>query len=71
MEEADRLLNMMELRDDVPTVEELLESPLSRFITLAANSCGYTGTTQELIVNWVHPLFLKAKAEASKSDNPN
>jgi len=63
MEEADRLLNIMELRDDVPTVEELLESPLSRFITLAANSCGYSGTTQELIVNWVHPLFLKAKAE--------
>jgi len=71
MEEADRLLNMMELRDDVPTVEELLESPLSRFITLAANSCGYSGTTQELIVNWVHPLFLKAKVEASKTDNPN
>ena len=39
MEEADRLLNMMELRDDVPTVEELLASSLSRFITLAANSC--------------------------------
>ena len=71
MDEADRLLNMMELKDDVPTVEELLASPLSRFITLAANSCGYAGTTQELIVNWVHPLFLKAKAESSKSDNPN
>jgi hypothetical protein len=37
----------------------------------AANSCGYSGTTQELIVDWVHPLFLKAKAEASKADNPN
>ena len=71
MEEANRLLSMMELKDDLPTVEELLASPLSRFITLAANSCGYAGTTQELIVNWVHPLFLKAKAEASKTDNPN
>ena len=71
MEEADRLLNMMELGDDVPTVEGSLESPLSRFITLAANSCGYSATTQELIFDCVHPLFLKAKAEASKTDNPN
>ena len=71
MEESDRMLNTMELRQDVPTVEELLNSPLSRFILFAANSCGYSGTTQELIVNWVHPLFLKAKAEASKADNPN
>ena len=71
MEESDRILNAIELRDDVPTVQELLDSPLSRFISFAANSCGYKGTTQELIINWVHPLFLKAKAEASKADNPN
>jgi hypothetical protein len=24
-----------------------------------------------LIANWVHPLFLKAKSEASKEDNPS
>ena len=70
-EEFDRMLNAMELRDDVPSVEELMDSPLSRFITFAANSCGYSGTTKELIVNWVHPLFLKAKAEAFKADTPN
>ena len=61
----------MELLDEIPTVETLLDSPLSRFITLAANNCGYSGTTEELVVNWVHPLFLKAKAEASKADNPS
>jgi hypothetical protein len=61
----------MESRQDVPIVEELLESPVSHFISLAANSCGYGGITQELIVNWVHLLFLKAKVEASKADNPN
>ena len=71
MEESDCMLNAMELRQDVPTVQELIDSPLSRFISFAANSCGYSGTTQELIVNWVHPLFIKAKAEASKADNPN
>ena len=71
MDESDRMLNAMELQDDVPTVQELLDSPLFPFISFATNSCGYKGTTQELIVNWVHPLFLKAKAEASKADNPN
>ena len=65
------MLNTIELRQDVPTVEELLNSPLSHIISFAANSCGYSGMTQELIVNWVHPLFLKTKAEASKADNPN
>ncbi len=41
------------------------------FITLTANDCGYSGTAEALIVNYVHPLFLKAKAVASKEDNPN
>ena len=54
-----------------PTVAELMDSPLSKFITLAANDCGYSGTTEELIVNYVHPLFLSAKSAASKEDNPN
>ncbi len=37
----------------------------------SANDCGYIGTRYELIANWVHPLILKARAEASKEDNPN
>ncbi|KAL7460059.1 hypothetical protein ACHAXS_000526 [Conticribra weissflogii] len=49
----------------------MLESPLSAFITFAANKCGYSGTAKDQVVNWVHPLFLKAKAKASKHDNPN
>ena len=48
-----------------------MEIPLARFITLAANDCGYEGTTNELIVKWVHPLFLMDHAEANKEDNPN
>jgi hypothetical protein len=68
-EEFDRMLNA-ELRDDVPSVKELMDSLLSHFITFAANRCGYSGTTKELIVNWVHPLFLKAKADASKQTIP-
>ena len=70
MEESDHMLTAMELRQDVPTVEELFDSPLSHVILLTANSCGYIRTTQEVIINWVHPLFCKAKTEASKADNP-
>ena len=64
-------LNNIRVQDYIPSIQELLDSPLSNFITLAANDCGYSGTTKELIVNHVHPLFLQAKAAASKEDNPN
>ena len=57
--------------EEVPSVEMLMASPLSRFIHFVANDCGYSGTRYELIANWVHPLFLKVKSEASKEDNPN
>ena len=53
------------------TVDDIMASPISRFINFAANNCRYIGGTLELIVNWVHPLFLKAKSAASKEDNPN
>ena len=56
---------------DVPSVESLMASPLSKFIQFAANDFGYAGTRYKLIANWVRPLFLKAKTEASKSNNPN
>jgi hypothetical protein len=68
-EQADSLMLQSEI--DVPTVEALMACPLSRFIHFAANECGYKGTRYELIANWVHPLFLKAKSEASKEDNPS
>ena len=56
---------------DVPSVDYLKDCPFSRFIHFAANECGYAGTREDLVVNWVHPFFLKAKSEASKGDNPN
>ncbi len=36
-----------------------------------ANSGLDHSQTQDLLVKLVHPLFLKANAEASKADNPN
>ena len=41
----------------IPSVKELLKSPLAIFITFSANDCGYSG---HLIVNWINPLFLEA-----------
>ncbi len=54
-----------------PSIEELLVSPHFKFITFAANDCGYEGSFTEIFVTAVHDLFLKAKSEASKEDNPN
>ncbi len=37
------------IKSKVPTVQELLNSPLSKFIELTANDCGYQVITQEII----------------------
>ena len=62
-QKADELMLSAEI--EVPTVEALMACPLSRFIHFATNDCGYSGMRYDLIANWVHPLFLKAKSEAS------
>ena len=62
---------MLLMTDVIPTVANFMESPLAQYITLAANDCGYSGTAEELIVNYVHPLFLKVHSAACKLDNPN
>jgi len=55
----------------IPTVADLLASPLAKYITIAANDCEYSGKAEEMIVTYVHPLFLKAHSAASKADNPS
>jgi len=64
-------MSMLSMTDGIPTVAELMDSPCAQYITLAANYCGYSGTAEELVVNYVHPLFLKAHSAASKLDNPS
>ncbi len=49
-----------------PTIEERLASHLSKFITFAANDCGYCGSFTKNFVTAVYSFFLKAKYEASK-----
>jgi hypothetical protein len=60
----------MSIEDSLPSFSDFINSPLSKYITLAANDCGYDGTAEELIVSYVHPLFLQAHSAASKLDNP-
>ena len=47
---GDKMLAGAEM-EEVPTVETLMASPLSKFIHFAANDCGYAGTRFELIAN--------------------
>ena len=54
---------------DVSSVEELMKSTLAKFVSIFAD-CGYYGSIKDLIVNWIHPLYIKTKAAASKEDNP-
>jgi hypothetical protein len=66
---GDMALMSLTLDKSIPTVADLLASPLEKYITLEANNCGYSGTVKELIVTYDHPLFLKAHLAASKADN--
>jgi hypothetical protein len=68
---GDMAFMSLTLDKTIPTVADLLASPLAKYITLAANDCGYSGKAEELIVTYVHPLFLKAHSAASKADNPS
>jgi hypothetical protein len=60
----------MSIEDSQPSITDLINSPLSKHINLAANDCRYDGTAEELIVSYVHPLFLRTYSAASKMDNP-
>ena len=63
-------LQLMSIKDSLPCISDLISSPLSKYITMAANDCGCDGTEEELIVSYVHPLFLWVHSAASKMDNP-
>jgi hypothetical protein len=68
---GDMALMSLTLDKTIPTVTDLLASPLAKYITVAVNDCGYSGTAKELIVTYFHPLFQKAHLAASKADKPS
>ena len=61
----------VETLDDLPSIEGVLNIPLSKFINFLSENFGYTGTTHYLMINWVNPTSLKAKSDTSKEDNTN
>jgi len=62
---------MLSMTDGIPTMAKLMDSPIAQYITLAANVCVYSVTSEDLILNYVHTLFLKTHSAASKLDNPS
>ena len=44
---GDMALMSLPLDKTIPTVADLLASSLAKYITLAANDCGYSGTAKE------------------------
>jgi hypothetical protein len=64
-------LMCLSLDKTIPTVADLLASQSAKYITLAANDYGYSGTAKELIVTYIYPFFLKAHSAACKADNPS
>ena len=67
---GDMLLQSMMVGEQLPIVAWLMASILAKYISLASNDCWYAGTAAELMVNYVQPLFLKAKSAISWEGNP-
>ena len=63
-------LRYHKLEEVAPTLEELMNSPLSQYVTLATNNASYSGSITELVCQDVHPAFMNAKLGISKADNP-
>ena len=59
------------VEEQCPKVAELMASPLAKYITIAADDCGYSVTTEELIVKYVHPFLKKSRPATSQEDNLN
>ena len=51
------LMQIITVGQKLPTVADIMNSALAKYITLTANDCGQGGTAEELIVNYVHPFF--------------
>ena len=52
-----QVLENLTVEEHCLTVADLLEGPIAKYIALAANNCGYSGTSEELIVNYFHTFF--------------
>ena len=63
------LIQIITVGYQCPTIADLMNIPLDNYITITANHCRCGSTAEELILNYIHPFFLKAKSTASQEDN--
>ena len=68
---GDTALQNLRAEEQCPTVAETLAIPIYEYINIIANDCGYSGTAEEIIVNYVHTLFLKANSAETREENNN
>jgi len=69
--EGDEMLMAEEDPEEKRSISKIMSGPLANFISLAARDSGFEGNVENVVLECVHPLFLKAKAAASAADNPN
>ena len=55
---------------EIPSHEALLEENITKFVRFAAADCGFCGSIEALVVNWIHTLMLSAKTANTNGDNP-
>ena len=63
-------LQNVTVEEQFSTVADILESPVARCINLATNNYIYSGTEEDLIVNYIL-IYSKDKDKASREENPN
>ena len=56
---------------NLPSIEDVLNRLLSKFLNFVSNDSGYYGTNHDFMVNLVHPMFLKVKGEEIKDEKRN
>ena len=56
---------------EVPDENTPMNDDITKFVHFAASDCGFDGTVEALVVNWLHPLMLAAKTAGTSDDNPN
>ena len=56
---------------EVVSADVQLEDKLTKFVHFAAADCGFDGSIEARVVNWLHPLILAAKTASTDGDNPN
>ena len=56
---------------EVPSAAVLLEDKLTKFVHFAAANCGFDGSIEALVVNWLYPWMLAAETNSISGDTHN